>query len=366
MDNNTQTTDLDAYMQGQPSIQEEVRENADQQTLQQQSILQQQGNNQIPLQQENQSTDQANVYETLYNWGVENEIFDIDINELRNYDPTIDIKSEEGFKRLMQIQTEMYAEDILQKRFAGWSDKQVNDFIDAVNNGASISDFAKVYSEGDWETINLGNIVNQKLVIRKDLEIQGKSSKHIDEYINMLEETGRLQSFAADHQNSLVYQQDLQRQSYLENLKSENELASKQLELYEQTFLNKLNYSDNVAGLPIDYQEKNELYEFVFEPKPLYYEDGTPYVNEQGNQEYGTDYQVMINQLDEEQQIDLQMLIARYLLNGQELGGIKNIYNQQVDSLEQKLKNVNLSKQSKLPSQTNADALAQHIYSNNK
>ncbi|HMT02058.1 MAG TPA: hypothetical protein PKD00_01900 [Burkholderiales bacterium] len=366
MDNNTQTTDLDAYMQGQPSVQEEVKETAAQQALQQQMIEKQQPNNQNPIQQETPSTDQVNVYETLYNWGVENEIFDIDVNELLNYEPDIDIKSEAGFKRLMQIQSELYAEDILQKRFKGWSDKQINDFIDAVNNGASISDFAQVYSEGDWETINLGNIVNQKLVVRKDLELQGKSKGYIDDYIDMLEQTGKLANFATEHQNSLIHQQDSQRQAYLENLKNESELADRQLELYEQTFLNKLNYIDNVAGLPIDYAEKNELYEFVFEPKPLYYEDGTPYVNEQGNQEYGTDYQVMINQLDEEQQIDLQMLIARYLLNGQELGGIKNIYNQQVNSLEQKLKNVNLANQNKLPSQTNADALSQHIYSNNK
>jgi len=109
--------------------------------------------------------------------------------------------------------------------------------------------------------------------------------------------------------------------------------------------------------------ERKELYNFVFEPKPLYYEDGTPYVDDNGNQIIGTDYQVMMEQLDDQQQIELHMLIARYLLNGMQLGGIDQIYNQQVGTLEQKLRNVNLTTSNKNPQSNQIDALAQHIYS---
>lgn len=366
MVDNTQANDLDKYMQDQPSVTDEVQIDNQLQNQQDELIRQQQSLQERQKQAGQQNTEQANqtnVYQTLYEWGRERNIFGIDLNELKQYDPNFNINSEEGFQQLMQIQAELQAEEMLKQKFVGWSDKKIEDFIDAINNGASIADYAELYKEGDWETLDLRNTVNQKLVIRKDLEIQGKSKQYIDDYIGMLEDSNKLGTYAKEHQNSLVVSQDQQKQQYFENLKAENELANRQLELYEQTFVNKLNYTDNVAGLSIDVNEKNDLYGFVFESKPLYYEDGTPYVDEGGNQHYSTDYQLMIQQLDEEEQMELQMLIARYMLNGKKLGGIQDMYNKQVSTLEQKLKNVNLNQQNKYTPSNGADALAQHIYS---
>ena len=66
---------------------------------------------------------------------------------------------------------------------------------------------------------------------------------------------------------------------------------------------------------------------------------------------------------DDQQQIELHMLIGRYLLNGMKLGGIEQMYNQQVGTLEDKLRNVNITNQNKNPQSSAMDALAQHVYS---
>lgn len=356
------TNELDAYMQAQPTIGQENVYDGIVSEAQKQEVLEQQGR--PKFQNDNQQqNEQTNVYETLYQWGVENEIFDIDVNELRQYDPNFDINSEEGFRRLMSLQSELIAEDMLRQKFSGWSDKQVEDFIEAINHGASISDFASAYGENDWENIDLRTAVNQKMVIRKDLEIQGKSKQYIDDYIGMLENSNKLREYSVEHHNSLIAQQDVKRQEFLQQLKFNNEMQQKQLELYEQSFFNSLNYANDIAGLPIDANEKQELYDFVFNVSPLTYEDGTPVVDETGNQQYGTDYQVMIEQLDEQQQLELHMLIARYLLNGMRLNGLDQAYTQQLTTLEQKLRNTNLTTQNKNANYNAGDALAQHVYS---
>lgn len=354
--------ELDAYMQQQPTVGEENVDNKNiQEAQRQENIAARSDNRGLPQEFDNQN--QSNVYETLYQWGLENNVFDIDVNELRQYDPNFDINSEEGFKTLMQVQAELIAEDILKQRFAGWNDNTINDFIEAVNNGASISDFAAAYGDVDWSNVDLRNSVNQRAVIRKDLEIQGKSKQYIDDYIGMLENSNKLREYAAEHQNSLMTMQEVNTRNYIEQLKINQEIQGKQLELYEQSFVNHLNYANEIAGLPIADEEKQELYDFVFDVKPLTYEDGTPYVDDSGNQAYGTDYQIMMEQLDENQQLELHLLIARYFMNGLQLGGINQMYNQQLHTLEQRLRNVNLTTQNKNPDYNTVDALSQHVYS---
>lgn len=357
--NNNPQVDLDSYMQGQPSITEEVTQQNQLAQLQQNQTQNQTQN----FEQDQQlNNEQSNVYETLYQWGLENNIFDVDVNQLRQYDPNFDINSEQGFRQLMEIQSEMIAENILKDRFKGWNDKAVEDFIEAVNSGANISDFAQAYGDRDWENLDLRNAVNQKLVIRKDLELQGKSINYINDYISMLENSNKLKDYAVEHQSSLSEHQNQIQEQYMNQLRAQREIQEKQLELYEQSFVNSLTYKDDVAGLPIAPEEKEELYDFVFNPRPLFYEDGTPYNDDDGNQIIGTDYQVMMEQLDDNQQIELHMLIARFLLNGMQLGGIDQMYNQQVGTLEQKLRNVNLTSNNKNPQSNSSDALAQHIY----
>lgn len=359
MDNNTQPN-LDDYMQSQPTVTDDLLL---QQQLQQQQQAQLQSKQKDNAQPQNTNNDGSNVYQTLYQWGIENSIFDVDINELQQYDPTFNINSEEGFRRLMEVQSEMIAEDILRNKFKGWNDKTIEDFVEAINNGANISDFAQAYGDRDWETLDLRNIVNQKLVIRKDLEMQGRSMNYINDYITMLENSNKLKEYAVEHQNSLSSYQDQRQEQYMEQLRAQRDLEAKQLELYEQTFINNLTYKSDIAGLPIEDTEKQNLYDFVFESKPLFWDDNTPYIDETGNQVYGTDYQTMMEQLDDQQQIELHMLIARYLLNGMQLGGIEQMYNQQVGTLEDKLRNVNITNQNKSPQSNSMDALSQHVYS---
>ena len=355
--------ELDAYMQQQPTVGQESVENRDILEAQKQENIAARSNYNQEQQDPNQMQQGNNVYETLYQWGVENQLFDIDVNELRQYDPNFDINSEDGFRTLMQVQAELLAEDILRQKFAGWNDSTVNDFIEAVNNGANISDFASAYGDVDWAQVDLRSAVNQKAVIRQDLELQGKSTQYINDYIQMLEGSNKLREYSIEHQNSLM---DLQRENtrnYIEQLKFNQEIQQKQVELYEQTFVNHLNYSDNIAGLPIADTEKQELYDFVFDVRPLTYEDGTPYIDDNGEQQYGTDYQIMMQQLDEQQQLDLHLLIARYLMNGLQLGGIDQIYNQQLNTLENRLRNTQLTNRNKNPEFNGNDALAQHVYS---
>ena len=360
--------ELDAYMQAQPTIGEENVDNGILSEVQKQQILMAQDEQNLSKQRQSAPVNQNNnVYETLYTWGYENNIFDVDINEIRQYDPNFDINSEDGFRQLMALQSELLAEDMIRNKFKGWSDRQVDDFIEAINNGASISDFATAYGEMDWENIDLRTAVNQKNVIRKDLEYQGKSKQYIDDYIGMLENSNKLREYSIEHHNSLIGLQDNQRRQFIEQLKFNNEIQQKQLELYEQSFFNTLNYTEAVAGLPIDNSEKQDLYDFVFEVRPLMYEDGTPYVDETGEQQYATDYQTMIEQLDDQEQLELHMLVARYLLNGRQLNGLEQTYNQQLTSLEQKLRNINLPTQNKQPDYNNAaDVLAQHVYNNRR
>lgn len=356
--------ELDSYMQQQPTVgQENVDTNAVQEAQRLENLAARNLEQQNQNQNQNQDQNQNNVYETLYQWGIENNIFDVDADELRQYDPNFDINSEDGFRTLMQVQAELLAEDIIKQRFSGWNDNTVSDFIEAINNGASISDFAAAYGDVDWTSVDLRSAVNQRAVIRKDLEVQGKSPQYINDYIQMLENSNKLREYSVEHQNSLVELQQQNTRAYIENLKINQEFQQKQLELYEQSFANHLQYTDQIAGLPIADEEKQQLYDFVFDVRPLQYEDGTPYIDENGNQAYGTDYQLMMEQLDESQQLELHLLIARYFLNGLQLGGINQMYNQQLNTLEQRLRNVNLTNQNKNPDYNNNDALAQHVYS---
>ena len=288
--------------------------------------------------------DNNSFYGNLYDWFYETGFLPYNVENIREQFKDVNIDSDEGFKQVMASNIEYLAEKKLREEFSFLDDEQVSDFINVMANGGSIQDFATLYEDTDWENINIkNNIANQKKVIREDYVRQGRDEEYIDDMLEMLENSNKLEKAASSAKNSLTntirlnreYQRDLLNQQ----IKEEEAMMQKEA----NDFLNTIKNRDTIANIVVNNEIKQQIIDFKYQDFPLY-EDANktiPYLDEYGNHVHMTplDYALAIE--TPEQKATREMFSIYLILNGYNLEGVnKQIRTQEINSLERKLKNV--------------------------
>ena len=288
--------------------------------------------------------DNNSFYGNLYDWFYETGFLPYNVENIREQFKDVNIDSDEGFKQVMASNIEYLAEKKLREEFSFLDDEQVSDFINVMANGGSIQDFATLYEDTDWENINIkNNIANQKKVIREDYVRQGRDEEYIDDMLEMLENSNKLEKAASSAKISLTntirlnreYQRDLLNQQ----IKEEEAMMQKEA----NDFLNTIKNRDTIANIVVNNEIKQQIIDFKYQDFPLY-EDANktiPYLDEYGNHVHMTplDYALAIE--TPEQKATREMFSIYLILNGYNLEGVnKQIRTQEINSLEKKLKNV--------------------------
>lgn len=297
------------------------------------------------LVEDSNGEDTQSVYQTLYNWGKENDIFNIDVEELRKLDPNFNLDTEDGFKLLMYNQSAVLAEEILREKYSFLDDKKFESFVNAMANGATLSDFAQAYKDRDWDSFDIRSSSNQKLAIQEDLRTQGRSKDYIDRFLKNSEANNSLRDDAQESLNSLITRQENDRNKWMQEVELENRRLAYENERYKNNVEVFLRSTDNLAGIPINNTIKSGLQDFMFNEYRLYYEDGRPYLDEAGNPQYSTGLNWAMQNLTVEQQILIDTLVAQFIQSGFSLKNLETeVKNSTVKTLENHLKKSSLQR----------------------
>ena len=294
----------------------------------------------------NDDDEQQNVsayYQGLYGWYKEENLLPIDEGEIKKYFPELDLNSNEGFKKVIETNVDYLAEQKLKEKFNFLSDNQLEDFIATMTNGGKLADFASLYQDSDWETLNIkNNIANQKRIIREDYVRQGKDKEYIDDMIEMLENNKKLERAAESARQSLTKQITQEREYKLDLLKQQKQLEEQKAEVETQRFISTLKTTNTIANIPIDESIKEKIVDFKYTERPLY-EDAAqtiPYMID-GQHVHVTPLDYALYNETPEQKSVRELLTIYLILNNYDLSGVTNkIRTKEISSLEKALKHV--------------------------
>ena len=290
------------------------------------------------------SNGNESFYSNLYDWFNETGFLSFSLDEFKEQYADININSDEGFKEVMKNNIEYLAYQKIREDFSFLDDEQVNDFLNVLANGGSISDFATLYEDTDWENINIkNNISNQKKVIREDYIRQGKTEDYIDDMIEMLENSNKLEKAASSAKESLSTTIRLNREYQRDLLNQQRQEEEMMMKREANDFLNTLKSKNSIANVPINNEIKQQILDFRYQDYPLYEDTAKtkPYLDEYGNHIHMTplDYALAIE--TPEQKATREMFSIYLILNNYNLEGVtKQIRTQEINSLEKKFKNV--------------------------
>lgn len=295
----------------------------------------------------NDDDDSSTYYSGLYAWFKEENLLPISENDIKEYlsenNIDIDINSNEGFKAVIGANIDHLAEQKLKQTFSFLTDNQITDFIETMTNGGKLADFATLYQENDWETINVkNNIANQKRVIKEYYSRQGEDKDFIDSMIDTFESSKQLEKMAERFKSSIAKQVIQERENKKEILKQQYELEQQKAELEQQRFLATLKTTDNIANIPIDERLKDVIYDFKYKEKPLYEDmaQTIPYMID-GQHVHVTPLEFALYNETPEQTAIRELLVAYLVVNNYDLSGVtKKIRTKEISSLEKAMKNV--------------------------
>lgn len=307
------------------------------------------------------SNDNGSFYTNLYDWFDETGFLPFSLDEFKQQFTDVNINSDEGFKQVMQNNIEYLAHQKIREDFSFLDDEQVNDFLNVLANGGSIQDFATLYEDTDWENINVkSNITNQKKVIREDYIRQGKSEDYIEDMIEMLENSNKLEKAAYSAKESLATTIKINREYQRDLLNKQREEEEMIMKKEANDFLNTLKVKNSIAHIPINNEVKQQILDFKYQDYPLYEDTNKtkPYLDEYGNHVHMTPLDYALSIETPEQKATREMFSIYLILNNYNLEGVtKQIRTQEINSLEKKLKNIPKGVKAKASNPTELDRM---------
>lgn len=175
---------------------------------------------------------------------------------------------EEGDEKIENIEgIVQYMEELVEKNSAPrFASQDVADMNKYVEDGGNLSNYFNTrYSNGvDLNTLDVDNSSDQKLIIREYFGSQGYSGDKVEKRIERYEDGGVLVDEAADALEWLKNTKEKESQKLLEdqeNLRKQTEKSNKELYDNVTSYIRGLN---NVLGVPINRQEKEELIKSIF------------------------------------------------------------------------------------------------------
>lgn len=170
-------------------------------------------------------------------------------------------------------------------QFANEDIEKLNTFVE---NGGNLEDFLnEKISTSSVANLNIkDNEENQKRVIREQLKEAGIPEEKIEARIERYEDTGILEDEAAEAQELLKKYDKEKEEKLLEEQKKRREEAVKQQQKFVNDVKSTIDEFDNIDGVPLSKQQKEDLKRYIFEPG----KDG----QSQYQKDYSQSYQSLI------------------------------------------------------------------------
>lgn len=144
---------------------------------------------------------------------------------------------------------------------------ETKELIEYVRRGGKQSEFLSVASKTvDYEQMDLTEERNQKLVVQEYLKSMGYDDDEIDDQINLLIDSDRLEARAEKYVGKLIEKQAKAKQELFEQQKQEQLNRAKAYEEYVTNLRSTIEEATDIAGMDISKEDKVKFRDYMTKP----------------------------------------------------------------------------------------------------
>lgn len=214
-------------------------------------------------------------------------IADFDAGELKDYKPTEETKTTEGFDTLtkslieegvLEALDEEELEDsqdtfkkainnTVEARVADWVNQipeQYRNVIDHFQNGGDVNSYLQARQKVDYEALDYSRSDIQEALVRADLEQQGYTKDEIDEKVQDLKDLDKIEKEAKRSGQKFSKQQEARIEAENAKLQKEIEDRAKQQEQEIEDLSNTIDKMDSIAGFKLTPKRREAFKDFLF------------------------------------------------------------------------------------------------------
>jgi len=214
-------------------------------------------------------------------------------------------------------------DDAIKNRFAGWGDNRIESFIDAINNGADISDYAAVYGQEDYSNVDLKNKTVQEGIIRKNLSLQGFAGESIDQMVNTFKDNDILASQAKEAHRQLMERDTIEKKQFHEQLRLQQMQQEAQYERFLTDLDSFVKTNEKIGDVYFTETDK-QMVNYLKDYQPIYMdaEHKQPLIDPDTNQpKMMNSIEFKFHNAKPEQKMALQAIMYKFIMNDFKLDG---------------------------------------------
>jgi uncharacterized membrane protein len=169
--------------------------------------------------------------------------------------------SDEGFKQII--------EDTVSKKIeAKWKElpEEYRLLYDHLKAGKPLEEFSQNNQFIDYDEVDLDDEDNQKYLIAEQLREQGFSDEDIEEEVRDAEDLGKLKKKAEVAKKFLEKRDEVRRQEYEQELKSEQLRREQEIQENIKEIENQILATEEIAGFKLDKKEREQFRDYLLKP----------------------------------------------------------------------------------------------------
>ena len=135
-----------------------------------------------------------------------------------------------------------------------------------VRNGGDIRNYFKVDGGVDYETLDMEDESNQKMVLQDFLKEKGFTQAQISKKLEKYEEAGLLEDEAGDAYESMKQIVETKKQTLLQEQQKQADAIKEQNQQYFNSVVTELKGMEDIRGVKIPETDKSKLLDYIFKP----------------------------------------------------------------------------------------------------
>jgi hypothetical protein len=176
---------------------------------------------------------------------------------------------EEGAEELTSISEVVdYMKGIIEENSVPeYANDELRNLDEYVRNGGEIRNFlSDVYGTTDYDTIDVTEEKNQKVIVKEHLKTKGYTDARINRMVSRYEDAGTLEEEAEDALDMLKEYKQSKSEELLENQKNQRKGILEQQQKYVSDVQTTIDDISDIRGIPLSKQEKSKLLNYIFKP----------------------------------------------------------------------------------------------------
>lgn len=147
-----------------------------------------------------------------------------------------------------------------------YSNEEIQKLDEFVRNGGKLVDYLSIDADIDFESLDIEDEDNQKLIVKEFLKEKGINIKSIEKKLAKYEEAGLLEDEATDALEALREIKTQRKEELLAEQQKKAEKAQKEQQEFFGNVVKEIKGMDSIHGLNIPEKDKKDLLEYIFKP----------------------------------------------------------------------------------------------------